>query len=92
MSEGDKIEDMSFMMEIMEARETIDDATQDDVHDVEGLLESTDSMSQVLFVDASNMAYRQDCADSGGIVEIDCGKAVEGSEGGCCSSAIPGRN
>lgn len=61
MSEGEKIEDIGFMMEIMEARETIDDATRDDVPDVESLLESNDGMSQVLFVDASNMLYRKDC-------------------------------
>lgn len=61
MTEGDKIEDMGFMMEIMEARETIDDATQDDVQDVEMMLESNDGTSQDLVVDGSNIAYRQDC-------------------------------
>lgn len=92
MSESEKIEDMEFMMEIMEARETIDDATQGDAHDVERLMESNDGMSEELFVDVSNMIYRKDCGDGRGIVVVDRGKEVEGGEGGSYPAAIPGGN
>ncbi|KAF9056163.1 HSCB C-terminal oligomerization domain-containing protein [Panaeolus papilionaceus] len=39
LSERDQVDDMAFMMEIMEARETIDEASPDDKSSIEALIE-----------------------------------------------------
>ncbi|KAF9481429.1 Co-chaperone Hsc20, partial [Pholiota conissans] len=62
-SESDQTEDMAFMMEIMEAREAIDDATSDNVHAIEEILENNRENINTTIQDIRTFAQQHNWAD-----------------------------
>jgi hypothetical protein len=91
-AEGDQLDDMEFISEIMQVRESIDDA--EDIQELSHVVDDNAGASLAHCACSRNIesGNSQDCRN-GVRAGASCGCGGMGAgQGGCCATQVPGRD